>query len=149
MNISATILHCKTTSRRKLQTVLTNSKKIQKILFSMQWIFSRILQNFLIDCKINFNSASVIFSTRFFIFPKPARIYFFSQNLFQFFWEFKKESTKMIKKIIDIGLTAASILSLLNNNQKVDSKEKQREVQNTNKQISNFRNTAYIARRFF
>ena len=53
----------------------------------------------------------------------------------------------MIKELIDIGLTATNVASLKNNFKKADTKEKLREVQRSNRQISNFRNFAYILRR--
>lgn len=53
----------------------------------------------------------------------------------------------MIKEIIDLGLTAANVLSLINNHKTADTRETQKEVRDSNKQISDFRNAAYIIRR--
>ena len=52
----------------------------------------------------------------------------------------------MLKDIIDIGLTVSNIISLANN--KEDNKEGKERQRKINRQISDFRNVAYIVRRF-
>ena len=53
----------------------------------------------------------------------------------------------MLLKIIDFGLTLANVVSLINNNKTIETKEEKKKIHDTNKIISNFRNTAYIVKR--
>ena len=56
----------------------------------------------------------------------------------------------MLKELIDIGLTAANVLSLYNDNKPEDETDRRRDQQNrreTRRNIANFRNTAYIVHR--
>lgn len=57
----------------------------------------------------------------------------------------------MLKELIDLGLTAANVVSLYNNNRDKDpnksSAEDNRDRRDVRRNISNFRNTAYILRR--
>ena len=55
----------------------------------------------------------------------------------------------MVKELIDVGLTLASIQQLKNNNTEAKTKKAKEEIRQSNKQISNLRNICYIARRFF
>lgn len=57
----------------------------------------------------------------------------------------------MLKELIDLGLTAANVVSLYNNNRDKDpnksSAEDNRDRHDVRRNVSNFRNTAYILRR--
>lgn len=57
----------------------------------------------------------------------------------------------MFKELIDLGLTAANVLSLYNDNREkepgVSDREDNKKRHNVRKNVSNFRNTAYILRR--
>lgn len=57
----------------------------------------------------------------------------------------------MFKELIDLGLTAANVLSLYNDNREkepcVSDREDNKKRRNVRKNVSNFRNTAYILRR--
>ena len=57
----------------------------------------------------------------------------------------------MLKEIIDLGLTAANVVSLYNDNRDKDpnnsSAEDNRDRRDVRRNVSNFRNTAYILRR--
>lgn len=57
----------------------------------------------------------------------------------------------MFKELIDLGLTAANVLSLYNDNREkepdVSDREDNKKRCDVRKNVSNFRNTAYILRR--
>lgn len=57
----------------------------------------------------------------------------------------------MLKELIDLGLTAANVVSLYNDNRDKDpnksSAEDNRDRRDMRRNVSNFRNTAYILRR--
>lgn len=57
----------------------------------------------------------------------------------------------MFKELIDLGLTAANVLSLYNDNREkepgVSDREDNQKRRTVRKNVSNFRNTAYILRR--
>lgn len=57
----------------------------------------------------------------------------------------------MLKELIDLGLTAANVLSLYNDNREkepgVSDREDNRDRRDVRRNVSNFRNTAYILRR--
>lgn len=57
----------------------------------------------------------------------------------------------MLKELIDLGLTAANVVSLYNDNRDKDpnksSVEDNRDRRDMRRNVSNFRNTAYILRR--
>lgn len=57
----------------------------------------------------------------------------------------------MFKELIDLGLTAANVLSLYNDNREkepgVSSEADNQKRRTVRKNVSNFRNTAYILRR--
>lgn len=57
----------------------------------------------------------------------------------------------MLKELIDLGLTAANVVSLYNDNRDKDpnksSAEDNRDRRDVRRNVSNFRNTAYILRR--
>ena len=58
----------------------------------------------------------------------------------------------MLKEIIDAGLTISNVISLYNNNREketgVSDREDNKKRQNVRKNISDFRNAAYILRHF-
>lgn len=58
----------------------------------------------------------------------------------------------MLKELIDLGLTAANVISLYNNNREketgISDREDNKKRQNMRKNISDFRNAAYILRHF-
>lgn len=57
----------------------------------------------------------------------------------------------MLKELINLGLTAANVVSLYNDNRDKDpnksSAEDNRDRRDMRRNVSNFRNTAYILRR--
>ena len=57
----------------------------------------------------------------------------------------------MLKELIDLGLTAANVVSLYNDNRDKDphksSAEDNRDRRDVRRNVSNFRNTAYILNR--
>lgn len=57
----------------------------------------------------------------------------------------------MLKELINLGLTAANVVSLYNDNRDKDpnksSVEDNRDRRDVRRNVSNFRNTAYILRR--
>lgn len=57
----------------------------------------------------------------------------------------------MLKELINLGLTAANVVSLYNDNRDKDpnksSAEDNRDRRDVRRNVSNFRNTAYILRR--